>query len=66
MSDPVKAIATIDGKDVEVTLKELPPGYIAESEFGTRVQEKLKKRVESITKKQREELATRNSSSKAS
>ena len=55
--DPVKAVALIDDKEVEVTLKTPPAGYIAESEFETRFQDKLKKRVESITKKQREELA---------
>ena len=53
--DPVKAVATIEGKDVEVELK-APPGYIAESEFATRFQDKLEKRVESITKNRREEL----------
>lgn len=53
--DPVKAVATIEGKDVEVELK-APPGYIAESEFATRFQDKLEKRVERITKNRREEL----------
>jgi hypothetical protein len=47
MADPVKAVAVIDGKEVEVTLKELPAGYIPESGLDERFKEKLTNRVAS-------------------